>query len=46
MTEIFNIAYTVFTLFTGISIGVLAFLINILIIYRCINYILEKKTNE
>lgn len=43
MTDIFNIAFTVFTLFTGISIGVIAFLINILIIYRCINYILERE---
>ena len=35
MSEVFNIAFTVFTLFTGISIGVIAFLITVLIIFNC-----------
>jgi len=43
MSEVFNIAFTVFTLFTGISIGVIAFLITVLIIYKGINYILERE---
>jgi len=42
MSEVFNIAFTVFTLFTGISIGVIAFLITVLIIYKGIDYILER----
>lgn len=45
MTDIFNVAYTVFILISGIFIGLIAFLITILIIYKCINYILERKNN-
>lgn len=46
MTDIFNVAYTVFILISGIFTGLLAFLITSLIIYKGIDYILERVTNE